>query len=503
VRTEWNPRIAIIGAGAGGLLMAIQLKKAGIQDFSIFEKSTDIGGTWRDNTYPGAACDIPSHLYSYSFELNAKWTRPYGTQPELLEYFKHCANKYGILAHVQCNMGINEARWIQRSAIWRLTADDGSEHEADLVVSALGMLNVPLYPDIPGLDTFGGETFHSSRWNHSVALEGKRIGTIGTGASSVQFSPKVAESADRLHVFQRSPVWVMPKIDAEFTADQKRKFARLGRTRIHRWQTFLRFERMTSFRMDDARMGQRQAHALAHLERAIPDAPLRARLTPDFPVGCKRIVISNDYLPMFNRPNVELVSSPIQAIEPEGVITADGERRGLDVLILATGFRASEFLGAVDFYGVDGRRLRDEWNEGAEAYLGMTVHGYPNLFMLYGPNTNHSGNSIIFILEAQARYVLAAIRRLRRRGGGHLEVKEEVQETYNRQLQEAMDGTVWNGGCTSYFQGPSGKITTQFPHPVRRYWAWTRHFRSRDFSFAAQIDPAPGNRDRSRPEIEV
>jgi cyclohexanone monooxygenase len=483
-----SPTIAIIGAGAGGLLMGIRLKRAGIDSFTIFERSDGVGGTWRDNAYPGAACDIQSHMYSYSFELNPNWSRPYGTQPELLAYFEHCADKYHLRPHLRCNLGIAEARWDDDGCHWNLTAEDGSTHEADILVSALGMLNAPNYSDIPGLEDFRGSCFHSARWDHGIDLQGKRIGSIGTGASSVQFLPEVAKVAKRLHIFQRSPVWVMPKVDDEFTEEERADFARLGRARLHRWKIFARYERMTSFRVADKTTSERESIARAHLARVIPDEDLRKRLTPDFPIGCKRLLLTNDYLPIFNRDNVELVTSRISRVTPNGVRTEDGREREIDVLILGTGFKASEHLGAVDIYGESGRRLADQWADGAEAHLGITVKGFPNLFMLYGPNTNQGGNSIIFIHESQVHYIMQAVRRLRRKRGA-LTVKGPVQDAYNAKIQKAMAGTVWDGGCTNYFRGPSGKITTQFPYPARQYWAWTRRFKANDFEFVSKQVP--------------
>jgi cyclohexanone monooxygenase len=485
-----TPTVAIIGAGAGGLLMGIRLKRAGFDRFTIFERSDGVGGTWRDNSYPGAACDIQSHMYSYSFELNPNWSRPYGTQPELLAYFEHCADKYGLRSHLRCNMGIAEARWDADACCWHLTAEDGSGHTADVLVSALGMLNVPNYPAIPGLDDFEGTLFHSARWDHRVDLEGKRIGSIGTGASSVQFLPELAKVADHLHVFQRSPTWVMPKVDEPFTEDDRADFARLGRARLHRWKIFTRYERMTSFRVADETTSERESIALAHLDRVILDRDLREQLTPHFPIGCKRLLLTNDYLPIYNQANVELVTSPISRVTPTGVDTEDGSERDLDVLILGTGFKAADHLGAIDVYGDSGRRLHDQWADGAEAHLGITVKGFPNLFMLYGPNTNQGGNSIIFIHESQVHYIMGAIRRLSRHRGA-LAVKEARQDAYNAKIQRAMAGTVWDGGCTNYFRGPSGKITTQFPYPARRYWAWTRHFRAGDFTFTRKESGHP------------
>lgn len=467
--------VAIIGAGAGGIAMGVRLKRAGY-DFTIYEKSDGVGGTWRDNTYPGAACDVPSHLYSFSFELNPWWSRTYATQPEILAYLERCTDQYGVRAHLRTGIAVTEARWDEGPQRWQLTTATGESFTADVVVSALGMLNVPMVPSIPGAGRFEGRSFHSSRWDHTKSLAGERVASIGTGASAIQYVPAIAPEVTHLTVFQRSPVWIAPRLDHPYTPSEQRRFARIpGAARIHRWQIWWTYER-ANFRADSEQTVTQTAFARSYLERKVADPELRARLTPDYPVGCKRPLMSREWLPALTRPNVRLVSEPVTEITEQGIRTADGEEHSVDTIIFGTGFRANEYLTAVDFYGRDGRRIRDDWSDGAEAYLGVTVAGYPNLFLLYGPNTN-GVNSIIFIHEAQANYIMSALRTMTRRRIGSIEVRRRVMDRYNRRIQAAMAGTVWTAGCRNYFRTPGGKVVTQLPYSGGRYWARTRFLR--------------------------
>ena len=470
-----KPTVAVVGAGAGGIAMGIRLKRAGY-DFTIYEKADGVGGTWRDNAYPGAACDVPSHLYSFSFELNPWWSRTYATQPEILAYFERCTDQYGIRSHVRTGVAVREARWDERSHQWTLTTASGATMTADVVVSGLGMLNVPVVPDIPGAEQFRGRSFHSSQWDHSKALAGERVGSIGTGASAIQYVPAIAPEVEHLTVFQRTPIWITPRMDKPFTPEEQRRFARVpGAARIHRWKIWWTYER-ADFASTSEQTTMQTELARSYLERKIEDPELRAKLTPDYPVGCKRPLISRNWLPALTRPNVRLVTEPITEITEQGIRTADGEEHRLDTIIYGTGFRANEYLTTVDFYGRDGRRLRDDWSEGAEAFLGLTVSGYPNLFLLYGPNTN-GVNSIIFMHEAQANYVMSALRMLRRRRFGSLDVRKRVMDRYNHRIQAAMAGTVWTAGCHNYFRIASGKVVTQLPYSGGRYWLRTRFVR--------------------------
>jgi cyclohexanone monooxygenase len=476
MRDAHRPTIAIIGAGAGGIAMGIKCKRAGY-DFTIYEKSDGVGGTWRDNAYPGAACDVPSHLYSFSFELNPWWSRTYATQPEILAYLERCTDQYGVRPHVRTGVAIREARWSEPEQQWTLTDATGETFTADVVVSGLGMLNVPVTPEIPGADRFRGRAFHSSRWDHSKGLAGERVGSIGTGASAIQYVPAIASEVEHLTVFQRTPIWITPRLDKPFTPAEQRRFARVpGAARRHRWKIWWQYER-ADFAATSEQTTMQTELARSYLARKIEDPELRAKLTPDYPVGCKRPLISRDWLPALTRPNVRLVTEPITEITEQGIRTADGEEHALDTIIYGTGFCANEYLSAVDFYGRDGRRLRDDWRDGAEAFLGLTVSGYPNLFLLYGPNTN-GVNSIIFMHEAQTNYVMSALRTMKRRRVRALDVRPRAMRRYNRKIQAAMDGTVWTAGCDNYFRLPSGKVVTQLPYSGGRYWLRTRFLRS-------------------------
>ena len=469
-----TPTVAILGAGAGGIAMGIRLKRAGYP-FTIYEQSDGVGGTWRDNTYPGAACDVPSHLYSYSFELNPWWSRTYATQSEILAYLERCTDQYGIRPHVRTGTRIVEARWDAAGQQWVLTTSTGEQFLADVVVSGLGMLNVPSVPDIPGVDRFGGRSFHSSRWDHSRSVAGERVASIGTGASAVQYVPAIAPDVEHLTVFQRTPIWITPRINRAYSEEEQRRFARVPLVaRWHRFRIWLTYQQANA-RADSELTSMQTELARSYLARKVEDPSLRAALTPDYPVGCKRPLISREWFPALLRSNVRLVTEPIVEITEHGLRTADGELHEVDTIIYGTGFKANEFLSTIDVIGVDGRRLHDDWRDGAHAHLGLSVAGYPNFFMLYGPNTN-GVNSIIFFHEAQSHYVMGALRAMRRFGLGAVDVRRRVVERYNRRIQEAMQGTVWLAGCTNYFTSASGRVVTQLPFSGGWYWWRTRLF---------------------------
>ncbi len=466
--------VAVLGAGAGGIAMGIRLKRAGY-DFTIYETSDGVGGTWRDNTYPGAACDVPSHLYSYSFELNPWWSRTYATQPEILAYLERCTDQYGVRPHIRTDTAIDEARWDDDGQRWTLTARSGEQFTADVLVSGLGMLNVPVIPDIPGAGRFKGRSFHSSRWDHSKPVAGERVASIGTGASAVQYVPAIAPDVEQLTVFQRSPIWITPRNDAPYTNEQQRRFARVPlAARRHRAQVWLTYQRANFEATSDLTVLQTE-FARSYLERKIEDPALRAKLTPDYPVGCKRPLISREWFPTLTRDNVRLVTEPIVEITESGLRTADGEHHEVDTIVYGTGFKANDFLSTIEIYGTGGRRLHDDWADGAEAFLGLSIAGYPNLFLLYGPNTN-GVNSIIFFHEAQSHYVLQALRTMRRLSVRSVDVRRQVMNRYNRRLQAALKTTVWVAGCRNYFRAASGKVVTQLPFSGGRYWARTRVF---------------------------
>jgi cation diffusion facilitator CzcD-associated flavoprotein CzcO len=467
-----RPTVAILGAGAGGIAMGIRCQRAGFA-YTIYEKSDGVGGVWRDNSYPGAACDVPSHLYSFSFELNPWWSRTFATQPEILAYLERCTDQYGVRPHVRTGTAITEARWDGDAQQWELTSQAGERFRAHVLVSGLGMLNVPVVPDLPGADRFQGRAFHSSRWDHSKSLAGERVASIGTGASAVQYVPAIAPDVEHLTVFQRTPIWITPRIEGPYTPEQQRRFARVPlAARKHRLDIWRTYNSGQFGATDDLTVMQTEL-ARSYLERKITDPELRAKLTPDYPVGCKRPLTSRAWFPALTRSNVRVVTEPIAELTERGIRTADGEEHEVDTIIYGTGFKANEYLSTIEIYGEGGRRLHDDWSGGAEAYLGMTVAGYPNLFLLYGPNTN-GVNSIIFFHEVQSRYVLRALKAMTRLRIGSLDVRRPVMDRYNEEIQAAMQGTVWLAGCRNYFQTTSGKVVTQLPFSSSRYWWRTR-----------------------------
>jgi cation diffusion facilitator CzcD-associated flavoprotein CzcO len=460
-------RIAILGAGPGGLCMGIRLREAGFEDFVLLEKCGGVGGTWYHNRYPGCACDLPSFLYSFSFEPKCDWTRPYGTQGEILAYMEHCAEKHGLLPHCRFGNGVRGAAWDERRARWTLTLERGEPLEADVVVSALGMFNDLAWPAIEGLDSFGGTHFHSARWNWDHDLSGETVGVIGSAASAVQFVPEIAKQAGQVHLFQRTANWVLPKEDTPYTAVQLEQFrANPGAVLALRQAMYQRVDGGMTF-SDPAALAEMEAAGLAAIE-AVRDPELRRKLRPQHPFGCKRPLLSNDYYAAFNRPNLELVTERIERITRDSVVTADGKTRRVDTLIFATGFATTKYLSAIDVVGRGGRRLDDAWRDGPWAYLGITTAGFPNLFMLYGPNTNNG--SILEMIEAQVDYALRQIRRIAGEKLAWLDVRPEPMERYNEDIQQAIARVaVWQAECNGYYRAPSGRVVTQWPYSMSEF----------------------------------
>jgi cation diffusion facilitator CzcD-associated flavoprotein CzcO len=478
-------RVAVLGAGIAGLALVHRLHRIGVDDVVVFERSDGVGGTWRANTYPGAACDVPSHLYSLSFARKPDWSRTYAGQPEILAYVEDCYDRFDVRRHVRTGTAVVEAQWQDDRRCWRLRDDTGAHHDADVVVSAVGLFHTPALPAIDGLDDFRGECFHSARWDHGVDLLSRDVAVIGTGASAIQVVPAIAPVTRRLTLYQRTPPWILPRRDRPFTDEEKQRFARNPvAARRQRWDLYRAFEENTTFVEGDEKADELSLFSRSYLERKVPDPLLRARLQPDYPFGCKRVLVSSNYYPALQRDNVELVTDPIGRVVSDGVVTAEGVHRPCDTIILCTGFRASEYLAGVDVVGRDGRRLHDVWAGVPRAYLGMAVPGFPNFFMMYGPNTNQGGNSIIVILEAQAHYLASMLATLRRGRRSTVEVTAAADRRYATELHEALAATVWNDGCSSYFQSSSGDVVTQLPHPSRWYWWRTRRVLTRDFSFA-------------------
>lgn len=459
------PRVAIIGAGFGGLCMAIRLERAGIGSYTVFEKAGDLGGTWRDNSYPGAGCDIPSHLYSYSFEKYASWTRRYPGQPEILGYLQHCADKYGVRRKIRFGAEVTTAAF--DGSQWRLSTEGGQTEAFDMVVMSVGQLNRPRLPDIPGIEEFAGTSFHSARWNHEHDLTGRRVAVIGNGSSAAQFVPHVAERAARLEVFQRTPNWVIPKPDATFPPAARLAFRYLpGLQRVYREWTY-RYAEHTLYPALAQGWSKDllKRRALAHLHAQVRDPLLRAKLTPDYPVGCKRVVLDSAFYPALCRPNVDVVTDGIVRVTPKGVRTTESVHE-VDTIIYATGFRTTEFLSPVQVTGRGGRDLAEQWADGPEAYLGISAPNFPNLFMLYGPHTNLGHNSIVFMLECQVNHIMACLPHLSR--GRPLEVRPEVMTAWRAQLDASMARMVWNG-CQSWYRTAEGRVTTNWPGPSTLY----------------------------------
>jgi cation diffusion facilitator CzcD-associated flavoprotein CzcO len=475
--------VVIVGTGFAGLGMAIRLKQSGFHDFVILEQGAGVGGTWRDNTYPGAACDIPSYLYSFSFEPNPRWSRSFSGQAEILAYLEHCADKFELRPHLRFNSGVTRADWDDRAGLWTVQTSDGKTYRAKALVSGCGGLSRPSYPDIPGLASFQGKTFHSARWDASYSLEGKRVGVLGTGASAIQIVPTIAPKVAHLDVFQRTPPWIVPKMDVPIPERMKSAFSAVpllqhaARAAIYgllEWRAY-------AFVVQPSLLKQAQKQATRYLESRVKDPALRAKLTPSYTMGCKRILLSNDYFEAVQRPNVDVVTDAIERVTPNGVLTKDGVEHPLDALVCATGFQAAEACAPFEVRGKDGRDLNEAWKNGAEAYLGTTVSGFPNLFLLVGPNTGLGHNSMVFIIESQVEYVLDAVRTMRDRRIKSVDVRRPRQDEYNAFLQRRLSKAVWStGGCKAWYTTRDGKNTTLWPGFTFDY-----RFRTRRF------DPAP------------
>ncbi len=474
--------VAILGAGFGGLAMAHRLAESGIDDVVIFERGGGVGGTWRQTSDPGAACDVPSHLYSLSFAPNPDWSRTYATQPEILHYIEDCYDRFDLRRKVRFSTEIVEVAWDGGRYQWRMRDRDGRRYEARIVVSAIGMFHTAAVPDFEGLGDFEGTTFHSAHWDHDHDVTGRRVAVIGTGASAIQIVPAIADRAKKVDVYQRTPPWILPRKDAPYTHEQRRTFAEQPEVaRRLRDELHDAFEQSTTFFTGDPAGAALEAFARGYVERKVRDPDLRASLTPDYPIGCKRTLVSSNYYPALQRDHVELVTTAIERIEPDGIRTSDGTERPCDTIALCTGFRATEYLGGIEVVGRDGAELHERWAGVPRAYHGMAVPGFPNFFMLYGPNTNQGGNSIILILEAQARFVVGALEAMRADGARAVEVRPETMQRYLAELEAALGRTVWSSNCDSYFRTPGGDIVTQLPHTSGWYRERTARFTAGDF----------------------
>jgi cation diffusion facilitator CzcD-associated flavoprotein CzcO len=477
-------QVAIIGAGFGGLGMAAQLKRAGVDDFVLLEKGDDVGGVWRDNTYPGAACDVPSHLYSFSFAPSARWSRHFGQQPEILGYLRSVTDRFGLRPHIRFATEVTRCTFDEDDAVWAIETAGGETIRARAIVAATGQLNRPADPRVPGLDHFQGNVFHSARWDHDHDLRGERVAVIGTGASAIQFVPEIAPEVDRLHVFQRSAPYVIERGDRFYSERRHRLFERVPLLlRLHRWAIYWNHERRVPALVYPTLGRLLLPLFRRHLEQQVPDPALRRALTPDYPIGCKRVLISDDWYPALQRDNVELVTSGLREVRERSVVSDDGSEREVDTIILGTGFNATAFLAPMTIRGRAGRDLNEAWADGAQAHLGITVSGFPNLFLIYGPNTNLGHNSIVFMIEAQIRYVLDALQRLRA-GARYLDVRPAVQERFVARIEGRSQRTVWTAGCRSWYTDANGRNVTNWPGFTIGYRLATRRLRMADYEAA-------------------
>ncbi|MGI9020998.1 MAG: flavin-containing monooxygenase [Solirubrobacterales bacterium] len=474
-------RIGIVGAGFSGICMAIRLKQAGIEDFAIIERAEDLGGTWRDNTYPGCACDVPSHLYSYSFERNPDWGRLFAPQHEILDYLHRCALKYGIREHIRFGEELLSSSWDAGAKVWRGRTTRG-EFTCDVAVSAVGGLTEPHIPRVPGLERFTGAMFHSARWDHDHDLAGERVAVIGTGASAAQFVPEIQPEVERLVLFQRTPPWVLPRPDRSSNRLERFLLRYVpGAQRLLRGGIFAFFESGTpAFLGNDRMLNLIEFAGRRHLRRQVPDRELRRRLRPSYRIGCKRIVLADNWYPALRQPNVDVVSSGLAEVRERSVVDADGVEHEVDAIIFGTGFQIWDQPNMSRLHGREGRSMAEEWDGFPQAYLGTAVAGFPNLFMLIGPNTGQGNNSVLSMVEAQVDYVLGAIEAMEREGVATVEVRRDVQEAFNAELQSRHDGAVWEG-CRSWYLTEDGRNPTIWPGWTYEYWWRTRKFRPGDY----------------------
>ncbi|MFO0690542.1 MAG: NAD(P)/FAD-dependent oxidoreductase [Myxococcota bacterium] len=459
-------RIAIIGAGPGGLCMAIKLREAGFRDLVLFEKTDRVGGTWNHNRYPGCACDIQSELYSFSFDINTSWSRPYAPQPEILAYLEGVAERHGVIPLCRFGVEVTRADWSEAKSEWTLSLSDGSTRVADVVVSGLGMFNDLAYPAIEGLESFAGACFHTAKYDWTIDLSGRRVAVIGSAASAIQMVPELVKVAGHVDYYQRTANWVLPKEDDPYPEEVlRRRAADPGLVVARRNEIYESIDTGTAF-LDEKRRAELEAIGRQAIA-VVKDPALREKLLPNHPWGCKRPLFSNDYYPSFNRPNLELVTDPIERITKSGVV-AGGRLRPVDTLILATGFAANRFLSVLDVRGRGGLSIRDAWKEGPQAFLGVTTAGFPNLFQLYGPNTNNG--SIITMIEFQVDHVVELVKRIADENLASLDVRPAAMAEYNEQIQKAIgEVTVWQSSCNHYYASESGRIVTQYPHSMSTF----------------------------------
>jgi cation diffusion facilitator CzcD-associated flavoprotein CzcO len=480
----------IIGSGFAGLGMAIKLKQSGDDDFLVLEQADSVGGTWQANTYPGCACDVPSHLYCFSFEPNPDWTRMFAPQPEIRQYLEHCTDKYDVRAHIRFNSPVSALRFDQDEGRWTVEAG-GESYTARVVVAGFGPLSRPAYPKIDGIESFRGHAFHSAQWDSSYDLTGKRVAVVGTGASAIQFVPQIAGRVKQLHLFQRTPPWVLPKPDRRISKLERRLFRRLpALQRAYRNWIYWKLEgRVLGFTVHPNILKAAEVIGRHHIKRSISDPELRRKLTPNYTIGCKRILMANDYYPALNRDNVEVVTGGVTRVSERGVVAADGTEYEVDAIIFGTGFEALDPLGEIEIVGRDGADLGQVWRErGLEAYLGTAVAGFPNLFILVGPNTGLGHSSMVYMIESQVHYVHEAIKAMRAREAAYVDVTAQAQARYNDRIQDQLEGAVWSSGCSSWYLDAAGKNRTLWPGFTFKFREATAEFQASDYELVPTHD---------------
>lgn len=485
-----SPRVVIIGAGFGGIGACIELQAHGFEEITLLDRAPELGGTWFYNSYPGSACDVPSHLYSYSFAQRRDWSRLCSPQAEILDYLRSVARDYGVDRRLETGVEVTACEWDDERRVWSTTAADGRNWESEAVIVATGQLHREAYPRIEGIEEFGGHSFHSAWWDHDYDLRGRRVAVVGTGASAVQFVPEVAKEAERLHVFQRTGNWFMPRKNRVYPRVLRAAFESIpGLQELRRGFLMLYLEGLTASIRNPRTLGRLgKLRSALFMRRQLRDPEVRRKAWPDYTFGCKRVLFSSHFLPALQRPNVELVTEPIAAVTADGIRTADGAERAVDCIIWGTGFKTNDFMFPMEITGFGGRRLRDEWRDGAHAHLGMTVPGFPSLFLMYGPNTNTSGGSIVFYLERQASYIRQALQRVRDAGAAAIAVRPEVEAASDRETQERFGGTAWLE-CDSWYRNESGRIVANWPGYMREYAARTDRLDPDEFELIGTTAP--------------
>ena len=484
--------VAIVGAGFGGLGMAIRLKEAGRDDFVVLERASDVGGTWQANTYPGCQCDIPSNLYSFSFARKSDWTTAYPLREQILDYLHHCARRFGVEPHVELECELLDAVWDADRGRWDIETSSG-RLSARVLVAAPGLLSEPCVPDLPGLDRFEGTTFHTSSWNHDHDLTGERVAVLGTGASAVQVVPSIREKVSRLFVFQRTPPWVIPHLDHPVGPRLQRLYERVpAAQRLVRATIWGLHELLVPGMARDPRLLKgHELLARSNMRRGISDPELRRRLTPDYAIGCKRILLSSDWYPAITSPGVGLVTAGIREVRERSIVDGDGVEHELDTIVFATGFMPSDPPIARRLRGREGRTLSETWAGSPQAYLGTTVAGFPNLFLVYGPNTNLGHTSIVYILESQMTYVMSALDAMDDRGAACVEVRPRVQDLFNAEMQERLQASVWNSGCSSWYLDRNGRNSIQWPGFTFEFRRRTRRFEPAEYRLSPPVPAEP------------